>query len=162
MGMARMIAINGNSIIMSRRVSWNEWPKIRDLLGLRVVEVRMEDNAETTIVVDGPREALASLDSNLYRPRNGKTLAKVLADLLNQVEKAPGQPKRASLHGGLRIDAIRGIDNIMRLQISRKKVYPSPKEWETVLKHLPAGLAGRQDPERFEVQGYFYLRSEIN
>jgi len=142
-----------------RRVSWNEWPKIRDLLGLRVLEVRMEEGADTTIVVDGPRESLAMIADNIFQPANEKKLASMLADLFTYIYKNPGNPKRVELPGGLRIDGIHGLDDVVRIQLSREKVYPSMKEWETIIKHLPIGAGIFGNPEKFIDKGFNYLRS---
>ncbi len=98
----------------------------------------------------------------MYKPRNDNKLALVLADLINQVEQDYGTPKRASLRGGLRVDAIHGKDDILRMQISRKGKSPSQKEWETVLKHLPIELTSPKEPEKIEHQGFVYLRAELH
>lgn len=148
---------------ITKRISFNEWPKIRDLLGLRIAGAIIDEKGMPTIVIDGPRESLIMLGfNNMYKPRNDNKLALVLADLINQVEQDYGTPKRASLRGGLRVDAIHGKDDILRMQISRKGKSPSQKEWETVLKHLPIELTSPKEPEKIEHQGFVYLRAELH
>lgn len=146
-----------------KKISFKEWPKIRDLLGLRIIDVIFDEKGIPTPVIDGPRESLIMLGfKGMYKPRNDKKLAIVLADLMNQIEQEPGTPKRSNLRGGLRIDAIKGIDGALRLQISRKSKSPSPKEWETVLKHLPIELSCQNEPNKFEHQGFSYMRAELH
>lgn len=142
------------------RVKWNDWAKVRDLLGLRVMNVIHGDGAETTIVVDGPEHALRSLTMSGRTARNGNKLALILAEMVNKAEAHTGSIQRQELRGGLRIDMMLGIDGTLRLQASRAKVEPSVKEWETTLKHLPEGLSA-QNEQRMEHQGRFFVRCEL-
>ena len=143
------------------RVRIDEWPGLRDLLSLRVIEIMVMYEAnrplEVILTVDGPRY-LQPKENERYHPANESKLAIMLAEMFNRSYKRQGHPERVILRGRLGVDVIHGLDGVLRMQIWRKGMSPSDKEWETVLKHLPFE-AGVTEPERFEHKGAFYLRA---
>jgi len=112
---------------------------------------------EVILTVDGPRY-LQPKENERYHPANESKLAIMLAEMFNRSYKRQGHPERVILRGRLGVDVIHGLDGVLRMQIWRKGMSPSDKEWETVLKHLPFE-AGVTEPERFEHKGAFYLRA---
>jgi len=145
------------------RCAWDAWPGLRERLGLRVREVIMGENAETTIVVDVPEEVKTATPEVQQpvpeiQPKDSK-LSHRLAELFAWCQQHPGKPKRIELPGGMRVDAILGLDAVMRMQISREGMWPSDTEWETTIRHLPFEVE-TGEPERFEYKGAFYLRTE--
>lgn len=61
-------------------------------------------------------------------------LNQMLSQMLSDTKQ--GKPARRKLNGGLHI-AIAARSSAYTLILSRDQEYPSPKEWETVLKHWP-------------------------
>lgn len=79
--------------------------------------------------------------------------------MIHQATKTAGLAVRRSLGGGLRIDVI--IDEGQaRVQISRALVYPSDREWETVLRAWPYQVPQVQ-PRRFSYLGRYYMAAEL-
>ena len=61
-------------------------------------------------------------------------LAQLITQMLSDTKQ--GRPARRKLNGGLHITIVaRSVS--YTLILSRDREYPSPKEWETVLKHWP-------------------------
>jgi len=61
-------------------------------------------------------------------------LSQLIGQMLSDTKQ--GKPARRKLNGGLHITIVaRSVS--YTLILSRDREYPSPKEWETVLKHWP-------------------------
>lgn len=63
-------------------------------------------------------------------------LKKIMRDLLSDAAKQPGVFQPAKQEGGLRM-AVKVDGGVTSLKIGRDRVYPSDREWETVLRMLP-------------------------
>jgi len=106
-----------------------------------------------------------------FQPKEGSKLSLILVDMLKAAWRKPGKPQRRELASGLRIELILGLEGVLRMQISREKVYPADKEWETIAEHWPQawdwpmeGGHGIAVPlraqEMFTAKGRRYLRGE--
>lgn len=83
-----------------------------------------------------------------------------LRSLLKAAEADPGQPKRRRLAKGL-VVAIRSDGELIDLQLSRSKVYPSAGEWKTVLSCWPEQASVAKEPKQIERSGTFYLLGKL-
>lgn len=104
-------------------------------------------------MVENPNKPL------VITPVQGSKLSFRLARLFADAFLQPGNPVRIELQSGLRVDAILGIDNQVRVQISRQAVWPSEIEWQTILAHLPFRDITTGAAERFESKGAYYIRA---
>jgi hypothetical protein len=133
---------------------WSDLARLKRT-GLRVVQVIQGEGAETTLVVERENEGLP-MNAKPTRPNY---LRNRLAEMYQAAKEQPGQAQRIKLGRGLRVDAIIDSEGAFRLQISRKSLYPSDTEWETVLKNLPFEAKDASQPEHFEHKGFCYIRA---
>lgn len=139
------------------RYKWSDLARFK-AQGMRVLQVIQGEGAETTLVMDWGNK-----DSPMNRKRATQTkpnyLRRRLAEIYQKARENPGEAQRIKLGRGLRIDAIIDNEGAFRLQISRKSLYPSDTEWNTVLKNLPFEAMNANQPERFEHKGFCYIRA---
>lgn len=149
-------------IFITQTCQLTEWASERDRLGLRVWRMEARSDPQTaqlilTAVLD-PQNA-AGEPVRVIRPgehleqsaapaaeetapaepggiQMPVTLRDTLTDLVQRAQADPGQPKRAFLRGGMRID-LRITSERTDLQISRQGADPSATEWNVVLANMP-------------------------
>lgn len=83
-----------------------------------------------------------------------------LRTLLKAADSEPGKPKYCRLAKGLMV-AVRSNGDLIDLQLSRSKVYPSAGEWKTVLNCWPEQASVAKEPKQIEKNGTFYLLGKL-
>jgi hypothetical protein len=82
-------------------------------------------------------------------------------DRLIRQAKASGQVARTRLPKGLTVAVRMAGDNLVDLQLSRADVYPSAREWKTVLAQWPGLVVTVIEPRQVLHQGVYYLRGRV-
>lgn len=85
------------------------------------------------------------------------TLRDTLRGLLKQAEAKPGEPARVKLAHGLTVSVRVNDKEIVSLQLSRADVFPSTREWKTVIEQWPGQCAVIREPRTIIVKSVYYL-----
>lgn len=89
-------------------------------------------------------------------------LSTILSELWAQALDAPGKPKARNLNQGLRA-MLKALHDgrVISVYISRQSVYPSDREWQTIVRDLPVKVSGVPQ-HRFEFKGRLYLSAQFD
>lgn len=94
------------------------------------------------------------------RTEANMALKEMLAQKL-ELSKKTGEPQSTGkLRHGLEIKVWDFQDGRIGLQLIRDKVYPSGKEWFTVLRHFPVEV-NSDEPKQILHEGRFYLKGTL-
>jgi hypothetical protein len=83
-----------------------------------------------------------------------------LRNLIQAGAKDPGKPQYRRLAKGLTI-ALKVDRDVVRLQLSRDKVYPSPGEWKTVLNCWPEQYDLIGEPKSVQQGEKFFILGRL-
>lgn len=83
------------------------------------------------------------------------TLKRIISDLVRAAETHQGEPQRATLKGGLRVDVRIIRAGATQIQISRNGLAPSLSEFETVLKNFPYPIKAK--PQSMKSAGRYFV-----
>lgn len=92
---------------------------------------------------------------------NEMALRETLGNMLARSARS-GKPERQTLFKGLRVELWNygEEDGRIALQISREKVYPSGREWLSVLRYFPVDV-NSSEPKQVTANGRFYLKGML-
>ena len=167
--------MKSETIVLPRRITFSDWLIERKKYNLRVVSASVDERLNLTCVIasENGKKIIIQEDADMARkqakipiepsPNGGarakSPLARLLAELVERAEKAPGKVQRIFLPGGLRVDTIVGLDGMSRVMLGRQGVAPSDTEWVTTLNHWPYDPPLETDAERFEHKGWHCMRA---
>lgn len=160
------------TIILPRSSTFESWITEADYYGLVIerwiVETRGDELKLTAVIYsktgepiqfdDEVQNSMAKQPSTADGKQHRSKLAQALDELHASAVQNLGNPQRLELPGGLRIDAIVGIDGNTRILLARQGVYPSDTEFTTVLSHWPYDPP-EVIPEKFEHKSWCCMRA---